>query len=217
MSLYRLFVKLKISSVFDSDLSVSFFNITAVIFAILMNLSIIVLQHDKLQEQIRAISVTDPLTKIYNRRYFMDHFSGVLESCCKKKTNTFVLLIDIDNFKKVNDNYGHNIGDEVLIEISYFFKTQIGNSDMLARYGGEEFILIMEADTVQAFQSFVNSMYRELKERRFSSEELAITVSAGAIQITQHLATNNPNKIISIADERLYTAKEMGKNRVVME
>lgn len=217
MGFYRLFVKLNIKSVFDVDFSISMFNITAIIFAILINLSIAIFEQDTLVEEIRKISVTDHLTKLYNRRYFMNRLDNELELCRRSKSEVYLVIIDIDDFKKVNDNYGHNIGDDVLVEFSSFLSSQIRKSDLIARYGGEEFVVLIHEDSKVGFQTVMDRIYKEIALCRFSVENLRITFSAGAVNIDSELAKGNVDKIISIADTHLYTAKIKGKDRLIVD
>ncbi len=160
----------------------------------------------------------DGLTGIYNHRYFQN----VLEQECKRATRNnsslSLLLIDIDHFKKVNDTYGHQVGDFILAEFSRTLLSNIRQYDVLARYGGEEFVIILpETSVADAF--IVGEKLRAIIESAVfqdNQEKYQVTASfglSGSIPATED--NFNKNTLISQADQALYEAKEKGRNRVV--
>ena len=119
-------------------------------------------------------------------------------------------MIDIDYFKKVNDTYGHPIGDKVLIDVSRIIKENVRGCDLVGRYGGEEFLIIfVESDSREAFIA-IEKIRKMISEYDFSYIEGNITISGGVCQFT-----TEENDIVKIADENLYKAKNSGRNKIV--
>ncbi|MBL26966.1 MAG: hypothetical protein CMM50_05365 [Rhodospirillaceae bacterium] len=163
----------------------------------------------------RREAVTDALTGIYNRRHFMDTAQKELERCKRHDHGYAVMMFDIDLFKRVNDTYGHEVGDKVLVKVSAAVRKALREEDLFGRLGGEEFaVLLPRADA-----DFVAGVAERLRETvawlRFDGEErrLGVTISVG-------FATGMPgddiDRIMKRADAALYSAKESGRNRVVM-
>ncbi len=159
-------------------------------------------------ERLITLSQTDPLTKIYNRRYF---YSTVNEYLSDANNNSFTLLmLDLDFFKNINDTYGHDVGDKVLISFSKMCQTMLRNDDIFARYGGEEFVLFLphtDKESAIAIAQRVLSSTREISIK--GSEELKVNVSIG-------LSSNNADLevLLQEADKALYRAKELGRDRL---
>ncbi|MCA9839713.1 MAG: diguanylate cyclase [Trueperaceae bacterium] len=155
----------------------------------------------------------DALTGLFNRRYF-DEQMQVLFPSAKKKQKAFSMMIcDIDNFKQVNDNYSHQIGDEVLKKVADILRSNLRESDILARYGGEEFVLCMPG-TDLALAAHVCERLRECIQNydwRLINPNLNVTLSMG---LASNLTVENHEKLLSIADVKLYEAKRSGKNRL---
>ncbi|WP_193109924.1 EAL domain-containing protein [Sulfurimonas paralvinellae] len=150
----------------------------------------------------------DPLTKIYNRQYL----SEFLETTSLQ--NYYLMMIDLDNFKLVNDNFGHDVGDDVLIAVVNEIKSNIRQEDMLIRFGGEEFILLV--DKQESKESIkVAERIREavMKHEIFShNNKIKMTLSIGVNPFPY--SAKNIEEAIKIADEQLYIAKSLGRNRV---
>ncbi|WP_147615852.1 GGDEF domain-containing protein [Treponema pectinovorum] len=157
-------------------------------------------------------AMLDPLTGAFNRRYMDIYLRKELNRCNRYEKNLSIMLLDIDDFKKINDTYGHVIGDTILAEISAIFKSTIRTEDVFCRYGGEEFLIIMPE--TKAEQSL--NLFERIQKKLLTSELYAnfgVTVSAGTAMYT-------PNKddlanLIRYADISLYKAKANGKNQIV--
>ena len=170
----------------------------------------IVIYHKKLKYN----SNYDSLTGIFNRGKVIENINLLKQNLDFNKEKYYIAMIDIDNFKKVNDIYGHIAGDKVLKEVSNIIRKSISNEDILGRYGGEEFIAIIKDE--------INN-YKEIIERiRRNIEELNINVNNKLIKVTSSIGVKNFNlnkmtleENISLADKSLYEAKNSGKNRVV--
>ncbi len=156
----------------------------------------------------------DPLTSLYNRRYFEEEvFKRIVES----KTNNepfSVLMIDADHFKKVNDTYGHKTGDKVLIELASTCERALRNDDIVARYGGEEFVVFLAGVNALKGKIVADRLRESISNIVVYSdegEEVRFTVSIG---VSSYEISDNIDTLIKTADEALYKAKENGRNRV---
>lgn len=167
-----------------------------------------------LYQEVQELAITDSLTRIFNRRYYLERFAEELERSRKFKYKFSCLMIDIDYFKSYNDRYGHIVGDAVLREISQTIQEKIRQIDLLGRYGGEEFIIILsETDkdlANQAAQRIRQAI--EYKPIRAYDEELKITVSIGISTFPED--GQDVETLIDRSDAALYRAKETGRNRV---
>ncbi|UGA54159.1 diguanylate cyclase [Vibrio sp. VB16] len=147
----------------------------------------------------------DALTGLWNRRYLFSNADN-------NKAQRNVAMLDIDFFKRVNDNYGHEGGDQALVTISHIIAIYF-KEDLVARFGGEEFCIISYGD-YDAFVQRLDSMRQRIEKTAipYNGEEIKLTMSIGVTRAKRDIDT-----MIRIADERLYTAKETGRNRVISE
>ncbi len=155
-------------------------------------------------------SITDTMTQLYNHTYTLELLTQELSRSNTSYSETAILLFDIDNFKSVNDTYGHSIGDQVIINIASIIKDTIRQSDYAGRYGGEEFIIIFPNTTVDKAYSIAENL-RKLIESSTIGDHIAVTISGGLIQCLSNEIDDN----ITAADIRLYKAKDDGKNRIL--
>ncbi|MBI4923404.1 MAG: PleD family two-component system response regulator [Devosia nanyangense] len=165
-----------------------------------------------------ALAVTDELTGLYNRRYFDRHLSLMLDKAREQDRDMAVMLIDMDFFKSVNDNHGHDIGDAVLKEFALRLKRNIRGVDLACRFGGEEFVVLMPDTDYRQAQSVAERVRMAVAERAFETAELqplTVTVSVG-VALNEH-ETDTPELILKRADVALYRAKREGRNRVVFD
>ncbi|MDB2562260.1 diguanylate cyclase [Sulfurimonas sp.] len=163
--------------------------------------------------KLEKLALTDPLTEILNRRAFFEVSEQILKISLRNKKSFSILLVDIDFFKKVNDVYGHLVGDDILKYLVSMVTHEIRESDVFARYGGEEFI-VMLPDTDEAGAGNLAEKIREsIEVNPFTCEKLSvgITVSIGVAELKDEKLLRD---IIHRADEALYTAKESGRNKV---
>ncbi|HDV2204346.1 TPA: GGDEF domain-containing protein, partial [Escherichia coli] len=164
----------------------------------------------------KNIAHRDPLTNIFNRNYFFNELT--VQSASAKKTPYCVMIMDIDHFKKVNDTWGHPVGDQVIKTVVNIIGKSIRPDDLLARVGGEEFgVLLTDIDTERA-KALAERIRENVERLTGDNPEYAIpqkvTISIGAV-VTQE-NTLNPNEIYRLADNALYEAKETGRNKVVV-
>jgi len=156
----------------------------------------------------------DELTDIPNRRYFSSKFTHFLKLSKRNKQALSLVFVDLDDFKKINDKYGHTIGDMVLSEFTSLIKLSIRETDLCARWGGEEFVISF----INADINIAIDLTNKLKERVINSPELnklldePLTISCG---VTQSHKEDTLDKIVFRADKAMYEAKNSGKNRIV--
>ena len=166
-------------------------------------------------EEIYQMTVLDSLTGVYNRRYFADFLERELASAHRHRHPLTLVMLDIDNFKAVNDQHGHLCGDAVLKQVVERIKPRIRREDLFARYGGEEFAAILTITPLEGGLRFAESL-REIVARRpfvFDGEELKITVSLGVTTMIDE-PDLTIDGLIQRADNRLYEAKRAGRDRV---
>ncbi len=166
-----------------------------------------------------VLAVTDELTGLYNRRYFDRHLAVMLAKAQEQERDMALMLIDMDYFKAINDNHGHDTGDAVLREFATRLRRNIRGVDLACRFGGEEFVVLMpDTDFAQA-QGVAERVREAVAEREFSKGEgqgaLRITVSVGVA--LNESDEDTPETILKRADIALYRAKREGRNRVVFD
>lgn len=157
---------------------------------------------------------TDYLTGLCNRRSLFDLLKNIFYTA-KRDNNTFGLLIfDIDNFKNINDTFGHDVGDEVIKFIASIANAQVRQSDIVARYGGEEFVIVLQKISTDALESFAQKLLNLIWENsKYKFSNISnITVSMGVTLSSQ--SDENIDFIIKRADEAMYLAKNNGKNQI---
>ena len=166
-------------------------------------------------------NITDPLTKMYNRRYLDRRLDEEVARAKRYALDLSVIMIDIDHFKRVNDTYGHQAGDVVLSEMCRLVKEDVRDLDMVARYGGEEFLVICTntplagtALVAERLRCLLESNPVEVTDGSGVKQTLRISVSLGVAGYSAKL--DNQEKLIQAADQALYRAKSEGRNRVVV-
>jgi len=183
-------------------------------FGILTQQFLIGLRRALLYQKVQGLTITDLLTSVYCRRYFLERFSEELKRSKKNKLSLTFLMIDIDNFKQFNDHYGHLVGDAILRKVSKTIRDAVRQIDFIGRYGGEEISVVL-AETSKEQANFAAERIREAisSERiKVYDEELKVTVSIGGSTFPDNAL--NMQNLIEMADQALYLAKETGKNKV---
>ncbi len=169
----------------------------------------------KLRETLRHQSIRDPLTGLFNRRYFEEIFERELLRADRNQTGLGVVMIDIDHFKQFNDNLGHQAGDALLRELGNYLLTRIRGTDIVCRFGGEEFVLILPDSSLEMSCKIAEELCEGIAALRvqFRGESLAqITVSLGVAGYPEH--GNVMEKLLRSADVALYRSKQAGRNQV---
>lgn len=162
-------------------------------------------EYYKEKEALKKLASTDKLTGLYNRRYFKNFFIQEIENNFEKEK--FLIIIDIDKFKVINDTYGHQIGDKVLIEISNILKTTFDKSK-ISRWGGDEFVVIYNGKKDDLIKKMDLVLKKSLEIKIADSHQ--ITLSSGVTKINKN---DNRKLIFKKADNALYISKENGKNQ----
>ena len=160
-------------------------------------------------------SITDPLTSLYNREYMNMELKILISKAKRGNDNLALMLVDIDFFKKVNDTYGHLVGDIVLKEVANILKVKTRDIDMVVRYGGEEFIIILPNTNKENSIKLAEKLNREIEKITFKElDNNNITISIG---ISKYIKTDCMNALIKRADDALYQAKDTGRNKVIFK
>lgn len=160
--------------------------------------------------ELEQLSVTDSLTKLYNRRHLMETLANEIQRCRRHKRVVTVLMADVDEFKKYNDAFGHIAGDQVLTRVASVLRASTREVDCVARYGGEEFVLILPETKMQEAVEVVERIRTHLAQEELGQG--AITLSIGIAEFPTH--GDSPESIIASADAAMYQAKHAGRNRV---
>jgi len=166
-------------------------------------------------EKIKDIANKDFLTGSYNRRFFFETSIAKLAKAKRKKGNMAVATLDVDFFKKINDTYGHDIGDVAIKEVSKILNKKLRSSDTIARFGGEEFCMILEDIEFDDLENIMEDIRAEFEKNVIKVEELKIsyTVSIGVY----YGLLESIEDMIKISDDCLYEAKNNGRNRVIIK
>jgi two-component system cell cycle response regulator len=185
--------------------------------AVTLRFQMVDAQEEEALARVFESSVRDGLTGAWNRKYLDERLVQEVAFAIRHRAPLSVVLLDIDHFKKVNDTYGHLIGDEVLKATAAALRAALRTEDLLARYGGEEFVVLARGVDLKGGVQLAERL-RVVAERRpivTSGHSITRTISAGVatLECCGPLAT--AERLLGLADERLYRAKEGGRNRVV--
>jgi diguanylate cyclase (GGDEF)-like protein len=161
-------------------------------------------------------SVRDPLTGLFNRKYFLEQADAILARGMTQGLSIAVLMLDIDHFKRINDTHGHEVGDDVLREVAAVLRHSTRVDDLVARYGGEEFVAILPVAAPDQATERAERIRRNLASRRIVSGHLLVRITASiGLAIAPAGHPRPAAKLISVADDSLYQAKRTGRDRVV--
>jgi len=169
----------------------------------------------KLRDQLRDQSIRDPLTGLFNRRYMLETCRREFSRAAREKQPVTMLSIDVDHFKKLNDNHGHDAGDTVLKEVGNCLESFFRNEDVACRFGGEEFVVVLPGAALGDGAKRAEELRAKIEAItvRYLDQNLPrITISVGAAAFPE--AGDNPQSVLKAADDALYRAKEGGRNRV---
>lgn len=166
---------------------------------------------NQMTQRINTLLYKDELTGLYNRRYINKTFSSLVSIAMKDKQNLSLIMFDIDLFKDVNDIYGHQVGDIVLIKIAEIIQNTVRDNDYVGRYGGEEMVVILpRTENTTAFE-IAERIRQKIEAHNFEHVDKIITISGGIITSHQIMA----DEMIKQADDKLYQAKNNGRNKIV--
>lgn len=165
------------------------------------------------RDALQYLAQTDPLTGLYNHRFFQERLRAELIRAGRSRDSVSLLMIDIDDFKKVNDVYGHGIGDQVLITLGNIIRAIIRGSDVSCRLGGEEFGVILPSSDAGAALGLATRIQHEVAETEFNTVG-HVTVSIGVAQGPEHAM--NPRELVACAEGAMMKAKARGKDRIAL-
>ncbi len=175
---------------------------------------------DRLRDEFHTsleAAVKDQLTGLYNRRYLASHLGKLLQKASEENSQVSCLIIDMDFFKAVNDEHGHDVGDEVLREFGQRLASNVREMDMACRYGGEEFVLILPDTDISFAYMIAERLRQEVADQPFvvstGALNLSLTISIGVT--ASRADSDTSDSFLKRADEALYSAKRDGRNRVV--
>ncbi|MCK8823740.1 sensor domain-containing diguanylate cyclase [Fuchsiella alkaliacetigena] len=178
----------------------------------LSNQVAIAIENARMYNQMEEMAIRDGLTQLYNHSYFQEALSDEIERAIRYEQQLSLLLLDIDNFKNFNDNYGHQLGDQALKKLANNLKSITRGIDIVARYGGEEFAIILPETGLAGAKKLGERINKSVREMVIQKEDakLQITISVGAATHEEDLTQE---ELINRADRALYKAKEEGKDR----
>ena len=163
-------------------------------------------------DRVRQLAYMDGVTGIFNRRYFELRIGEELARSGRHSLAFSVIMVDIDHFKQLNDEFGHLLGDEVLRQVSGILEQQLRKSDVLCRYGGEEFAIITPETALESAVAVADKLRRMVESWHFPGVARRVTISAGVAEFPTQGDTRD--EVVKSADEALYAAKQSGRNRV---
>jgi diguanylate cyclase (GGDEF)-like protein len=165
--------------------------------------------------RLRELSGTDELTKLGNRRRFMEQFTNEFSRAIRYHKKLSFIILDVDFFKRVNDSHGHLAGDAVLAQLGQVMMKNMRKSDVLARYGGEEFTLLLPETGLKGSVVHAERIRKDIQMTQFTFEDktIRITVSGGCASIPE-IKADSVDELVKKADEALYRAKNKGRNRI---
>lgn len=167
------------------------------------------------QAELKRQAVTDPLTQLYNRRYFYTEANYLLEHARKTGAPMSLLILDIDKFKNINDTFGHPVGDAVIVALAKLLQSNSREGDLIARFGGEEFVVLLpqtETSAAEALAEQIRQAAEQCAVEQPEGEPVAFSVSIGGMHVDAQRETIET--ALNLADVALYEAKNSGRNRV---
>jgi len=172
------------------------------------------IQNAHFVERVKQLAYLDGLTGIFNRRFFELRIMEEIERARRYGTGMAVIMVDIDQFKRLNDEFGHLLGDEVLRQVSSLFHRQLRKIDVVCRYGGEEFAILLTQTNAQQAMTIAEKLRRTIEKWQFPGVPRTVTISAGVAAFPTHGTTRD--EMIRAADTGLYVAKQAGRNHVCL-
>ncbi|MGE7130778.1 sensor domain-containing diguanylate cyclase [Lysinibacillus xylanilyticus] len=165
---------------------------------------------------LKELSITCQLTKLYNRRYLNEQGELVFQKCLEEQNHCSCIAIDIDFFKKVNDTYGHLIGDEVLQHVANIISNSVRSIDIVTRYGGEEFVILSPNTTLESSVKIAERVRQHVEDNPYYADnlEINVTVSIGIAGYGHSKNISTFYELLDSADQALYIAKESGRNQL---
>ncbi len=214
LNLY-LTIEAKLSDYTNNSMNILYFNLLASVGVVLFIIIVLYRIIHKHSEKLENMAFFDPLTKLYNRRFFLTKLTDTIQHSKRLEQDFCIVFIDIDNFKNTNDTKGHHTGDQILKIISNVLKNSIREVDTISRWGGEEIIILFSNTDIKNGE-ILSEKLRLLIENNIQIQEILsynLTISVG---ITQFLNNDDVDTIIKRSDDAMYLSKNTGKNKVTV-
>ena len=173
----------------------------------------------KAQSELELLAITDTLTHLYNRRHLLEVFPKLQAQAQRDKAPLAAIIIDIDHFKKINDEHGHLAGDQCLVEFSALLRSHSRTNDYLFRLGGEEFLMLTLGETTEGVEAVAEKIRKATEQTpvRYRNIHIRMTVSCGVcVEYPTDDKEQSLNSLLLHSDNALYTAKQTGRNKVVI-
>jgi len=197
---------------FDSNIMDNFLVVLNILCTVLLTFSLQMMINKKLYIQVELLAITDPLTKVYNRRKVEDVIQNEINRSSRYSNSFCILLADIDHFKHFNDTYGHDIGDKALIHVTDLISSNTRTCDTVGRWGGEEFLIVLPNTNIHNAITTADKLVKSIHKNTLTLNEEQATISI-SIGVAEFVETSSFESIIKNADDALYLAKENGRNR----
>jgi two-component system, cell cycle response regulator len=168
-------------------------------------------------KRVEELAATDPLTGLYNRRHFQSVLSHLYAESTRYGSDLSLVMVDLDGYKQLNDKYGHQMGDQILVLVGDLFRETLRKSDIAARYGGDEFILLLprsEAQEASQLVARIREGYRKRSQQMIGSDK-GMSMSIGIASVVANQPTN-VDEFVAIADAALYLSKTAGRDRITI-
>ena len=176
------------------------------------NQAALAIMNVRLFERNKRLALTDELTGVYNRRYLMQIGEKEVKRALRFEESLSVIILDFDNFKNINDTYGHTVGDEAIRKVIYTCRGVIRDIDILARYGGDEFVILLAKADLEIARQVAERLQREVNQKEIETirGKILVTISMGAAELSDQVQTLG--QLLMAADEALYLAKRDGRS-----
>lgn len=168
----------------------------------------------KVLKQVRKLAITDSLTSLYTRRHFATVAEGEIKRACRYARPLSVIMLDIDRFKRVNDTYGHTVGDQILQGVAKSCRQELRKVDVVGRYGGDEFVILLPENDLAAARQVAERLRKSIAQRQLTTAKGSATVTASLGVATVDCEETTLEQLLSRADQALYAAKKGGRDRV---
>lgn len=168
------------------------------------------LELKRVKDKLKKMAVTDSLTGLFNHGFIYQRLKEEVEKARRYSKNLSIIMFDLDKFKKINDNYGHQFGDKVLKKVSDVIKICVRNIDLIGRYGGEEFLLVLPETDLEAAKLVAERIREQIEKIVWGNTPLKVTISGGLTQIGEE----DEFDFLREADKLLYKAKQNGRNKI---
>ena len=186
------------------------------VFHIIANQIAVSLENAKMYEQVERMAITDVLTGLYNKRHFEDRFDEIISRAERYDHRLALVMMDLDHFKRINDNYGHPMGDQVLRAVGIILNESMRKIDLVARFGGEEFVVLLDSTDHEQALKKTEQLSEEIADLSFEvgSRKIRVSLSAGIAVFPDD--SHNKEDLLEKADKALYQSKKSGRNRTTL-